>query len=111
MAASRPSMGLVSAGRTPYAQQRMAEPEFQELTFRTNGAWFASDLRRFVEAVEEVYGAFRVARTYARRRGEARERAFYPEIAWMEEEFYRGRKPQPGLEARRLRSFFEYLRQ
>lgn len=88
----------------------MAEGEFQELNFPTNGVWFSSDLRRFVDAVEETYGAFRVARTYARRRSERYERSLYPELDWLEEEFYRRRKPPPPSEARRIRSLREYLR-
>ena len=88
----------------------MAEGEFQELTFPTNGEWFSADLRQFVEAVEEVYGAFRVARTYARRRSERYERSLYPELDLLEDEFYRRRKPLPPSEARRVRSLLDYLR-
>ncbi len=88
----------------------MAERELQELTFPTNGVWFSADLRRFVEAVEEVYGAFRVARTYALRRSERYERSLYPELDLLEEEFFRRRKPLPPSEARRVRSLLDYLR-
>lgn len=88
----------------------MAESEFQELNFPTNGVWFSADLRRFVDAVEETYGAFRVARTYARRRPDRYERSLYPELDWLEEEFYRRRKPPPPSEARRIRALREYLR-
>jgi hypothetical protein len=88
----------------------VAESEREALTLATSGVWFASDLRRLVDAVEQVYGAFRVARVYVSRRSESYSRSLYPDLALLEKEFSRGRKPPSPSEIRRLRSLLAYLR-
>jgi hypothetical protein len=86
----------------------VAESELQALTFPTDGLWFASDLARLVEATEQLYGAFRVARVYARR---LKERWPPRDLDLIEEELWRHRKPPfSPSEVRLLRTLLFDLR-
>lgn len=90
----------------------LPEQEPEILTFRTSGLWFAVDLRRLIDAVEQTYGAFRVARTYSHRLAEARGQyeVLYDFLdEFLERDLDRGPRPPIPSELRRLRSLLLYL--